>query len=308
MMEDLRKKILVIGSLNVDLVSRVEQLPLAGQTISSKDFNVIPGGKGANQAVGAAKLGADVTMIGKVGNDENGILLLDSLQQAGVNTEHIQKGDTTGMAFITVDQAGENHIVLVPGANNEMSKADIDKYKAVLEQSEIIILQLEIPLNVVEYVIQLAKKRNKKVILNPAPSQVLSKHVFQGIHTLIPNETELAILTNKPTSTYDQITEAAKYLKSIGVEEVIVTMGSQGSYIITDKYKAHIPSEKVDVVDTTAAGDSYIAAYAVGRTNGLSSLEAAKFATKVAAITVTREGAQSSLPSQEEMAALEPVK
>jgi ribokinase len=212
------------------------------------------------------------------------------------------------MAFITVDQQGENHIVLVPGANNEISISDSEKYEMVITQSDLIILQLEIPLNVVEYVIELARKLNKKVILNPAPAQKLSPNMLKDVHTLIPNETELAILTDKPTSTHEEIVEAAKYLKSIGIEEVIVTMGSQGSYLINNDCEVHIPPEKVAVVDTTAAGDSYIAAFAVGQTNGMSSLEAAQFASKVAAITVTREGAQSSLPSLQEVTQLIMVK
>ncbi|MBM4761241.1 ribokinase [Bacillus sp. B15-48] len=300
-MENTTKKLLVVGSLNIDLVSQVEQLPLPGQTITSEKFYVNPGGKGANQAVAAAKLGAEVSMIGRVGSDNYGTVLLNNLQQSGVHTENIQLSETTGMAFIAVDGQGENHIVLVPGANNEMSIEDIDKYENVIKSSDIIILQLEIPLNVVEYVIELAGKLGKKVILNPAPAQKLSPNLLKGVHTLIPNETELAILTDMPTSTQEEIVAAAKYLKSIGIEEVVVTMGGQGSYLINNDCEVHIPAEKVEVVDTTAAGDSYIGAFAVGQTNGMSSVEAAQFASKVAAITVTREGAQSSLPSLEEV-------
>jgi ribokinase len=300
-MKNETNKILVIGSLNIDLVSQVKHLPLAGETISSHKFHVYTGGKGANQAVGAAKLGANVTMIGKVGNDDYGTLLLKKLQQSGVRTDYVQKGETTGKAFITVDHKGENHIVLVAGANNEIGIKDIDMYAGELEKNDFIILQHEIPMYVVEYVIKLAKELNVKVILNPAPAQMLSTEILKDVHTLIPNETELSILTGKPTTNWEDIVEAARYLRSLGVKEVIVTMGSQGSYLLNSDHEAYIQAEKVRVIDTTAAGDSYVSAFAVGRTYGMSSLESAKFASKVSSITVTKDGAQSSLPSLHEV-------
>lgn len=295
------QKILVIGSLNMDLVTHVPHLPQAGETIAGTKFQKTPGGKGANQAVAAAKLGADVTMIGKVGTDEYGKLLLDSLQQAGVSTEGIQREDTTGMAFINVSPDGENHIVLFAGANSKMRPADIDQMKKVIDMSDTILMQLEIPLDTVEYALRIAAKQQKKVILNPAPAQDLPLELLQHVYALIPNETELAILSDMDTSTESEIIKAARHLKSRGVDRIIVTMGKSGSYLISDDEEARIPAFQVKAVDTTGAGDSYVAAFAVGKTKGLSDREAAHFAGKVSAITVTREGAQPSLPTIEEV-------
>lgn len=288
--------ILVIGSLNMDLVSQVERLPLSGETIMSNQFYINPGGKGANQAVGIAKLGKSVSMLGKVGQDNYGDILLQTLHDYGVNTECIKQDAETGKAFITLDKDGENHIVLVPGANEKMDRETVDYYKDIVKNCSFIIMQLEIPLEVVEYVIQLAKQFNKKVILNPAPAQVLSDDILKGVHTLIPNQTELSILTRMPSTTSDEIVDAARKLKSTGVNEIIVTAGDQGAYIINEENEIHLPAQKVQVNDTTAAGDSYIAAYAVAIAEGKKSEEAALFANKAASITVTREGAQSSLP------------
>ncbi|WP_408011301.1 ribokinase [Pseudalkalibacillus sp. A8] len=295
------KKILIIGSLNMDFVSHVPHLPRAGETISSTKFQKNPGGKGANQAVAAAKLGADVAMIGKVGSDDYGALLLNSLKQASVDTKGIQQEETTGMAFINVSREGENNIVLVPGANSKMKRSDIDQLRSIIEESDIIIMQLEIPFEVVEYALQLAIKLKKEVILNPAPAQTMPEELLRRVHTLIPNEIELQLLTGMPTSTEQEIVEAALNLKSLGVKRIIVTMGEKGSYVINDETQAHIPAYKVNPVDTTAAGDSYIAAFAVGITKGMSDQEAAKFASKVSAMVVTKEGAQPSLPTLEEV-------
>lgn len=267
---DVLKKILVIGSLNMDLVTHVPHLPQAGETIAGTKFRKNPGGKGANQAVAAAKLGADVTMIGKVGTDEHGEILLDSLRQAGVSTEGIQQEDTTGMAFINVSAEGENHIVLVAGANSMMRPADLDDMKTIIESCDIIMMQLEIPLDVVEYALHLAVEQRKKVILNPAPAQDLPMELLRHVYALIPNETELAILSGMPTSTEQEIIAAARHLKARGVDRIIVTMGKNGSYLIGEDEETYIPAFPVKAVDTTGAGDSYVAAFAVGKTKGLS--------------------------------------
>lgn len=298
---DLLNNILVIGSLNMDLVTHVPHLPTAGETISSLAFQKNPGGKGANQAVAASKLGANVTMIGKVGSDEYGDLLIDSLKHAKVSTEGIKQEDTTGMAFISVSDTGENHIVLVAGANSKMCRSDIDDMKKVIEDSDIIIMQLEIPIDVVEYTLNLAVQLEKQVILNPAPAQNLPINMLGSVDMLIPNEIELQILTGMPTSTEQEIIEAAHHLKSRGVKRIIVTMGENGSYLFNDDGHVHIPAFQVKAVDTTAAGDSYVAAFAVGKTKGMDDRDAAEFASKVSAITVTRAGAQPSLPTLQEV-------
>lgn len=297
-------KILVIGSINVDLVSRVPHLPKEGETITSRSFNTFYGGKGANQVVAAARLGADVAMIGKVGNDVYGPALIEHFRQAGVDTTGIQiVPGPTGMAFINVSDQGENNIVLVPGANYELGTADIDRHSELIEQCEMIIMQLEIPLSVVEYVVEKAHRFNKKVILNPAPAQPLSEQLLSRADTLIPNEMELMLLTGMPVTTDEDMIRAARKLKSLGVRRVIVTAGERGSFVITYEAVHHVPAFKVEAVDTTAAGDSYIAAFVYGTTRGMSDVEAATFASKVSAVVVTRKGAQTSLPTLGEVEA-----
>ncbi|WP_307852202.1 ribokinase [Neobacillus rhizophilus] len=295
-------KVLVIGSLNMDLVTHVPHLPKAGETISSEKFQTNFGGKGANQAVALARLGADTTMIGKVGNDDYGQSLLNNLKQSGVNTSSILEDDgPTGMAFINVSADGENNIVLVSGANHKLQTSDINQNRVLIEQSDIIIMQLEIPLEVVEYVLELAFELHKKVILNPAPAQKLTKAMLEKVHTLIPNETELQILTGMPVSNEAEILSAGYYLKTLGIERLVITAGEKGAYVINDEGEFHVPAFKVNVVDTTAAGDSFIAAFIVAETKGLSDEEAAQFANKVSSIVITREGAQSSIPTLEEV-------
>lgn len=295
------KNILVIGSLNIDLVTRVPHLPQPGETIASRKFQKNPGGKGANQAVAAAKLGANVTMIGKVGTDEHGELLINSLRSAGVSTAGIRREGTTGMAFISVSDEGENHIVLVAGANSAVRRSDISAMRGLIEESDMIVMQLEIPLEVVAYALELAVGLGKNVILNPAPARDLPAEMLRHVYVLIPNETELQILSGMPTSTEQEIVDAARHLNSLGTQRVIVTMGDRGSFLISETLHTHIPAYPVRAVDTTAAGDAYVAAFAVGKTQGMSDVEAAKFASKAAAITVTREGAQPSLPTRDDV-------
>lgn len=285
----------------MDLVAYVPHLPHPGETISSTKFQQNPGGKGANQAAAAAKLGGNVAMIGRVGVDDHGQVLLNNLKQAGVDITGIRQEGTTGMAFINVSKEGENNIVLVPGANHQVSRADIDDSIELIKESEFIIMQLEIPIDVVEYALGVAAEHRKPVVLNPAPVQRLSQRTLGMVHTLIPNETELQLLTGMPTGSLEEISVAALSLKSSGVVRIIVTMGDKGSYLINDEVQVHIPAEKVTPVDTTAAGDSYIAAFVVGLTKGMTDQEAAAFASKVAAIVVTRKGAQPSLPALEEV-------
>lgn len=285
----------------MDLVAYVSYLPQAGETISSNKFLKVPGGKGANQAVAAAKLGADVCMIGKVGLDDYGDELLASLQSANVQIGGIKQAGVTGMAFISVAEDGENNIVLVPGANAKISQDDINKMKHYIQESDLIIMQLEIPLDVVQYVLKLAANLNKKVILNPAPATKLSTNLLQHVHTLIPNEVELEMLTGIPISTHEDIITAAKNLRDIGIKRVLVTLGAKGAILLNERELVEIPAYNVKAIDSTAAGDSYIGAFAVGVLKGMEDKEAATFASKVAAIVVTREGAQTSIPTMDEV-------
>ncbi|GED69284.1 ribokinase [Brevibacillus reuszeri] len=294
-------KIVVVGSINMDLVTHVHHLPKAGETISSHSFQLIPGGKGANQAVAAARLGAHVSMIGMVGSDENGSILLSGMSDSKVHLEGVSRQGTTGMAFINVSDDGENNIVLVPGANALVSVEHIEQNIALLEQSDVILLQLEIPLAVVSHVAKRAKEMGKLVILNPAPACELPHELLRAVHTVTPNETELEILTGLPVRTIEEVQAAARKLLERGPQRAIVTIGEKGALLVTADKASHIPAYRVEPVDTTAAGDSYTAAFAVGLTKGMSEEEAASFASKVAAIVVTKEGAQPSLPTLEEV-------
>ncbi|USG67002.1 ribokinase [Brevibacillus ruminantium] len=295
--------ILVVGSLNMDLVSHVPHLPKAGETITSTSFQTIPGGKGANQAVAAARLGAKVQMIGKVGRDAYGEILLERMAAAGVDTTGIGQEDTTGMALIQVSDSGENHIVLVPGANQRVHTGDVDRYQEMLEACDILLAQLEIPLEVVEYAVKCAHQKGKTVVLNPAPAQKLSADILQHVDTLTPNETELEILTGMPVETLPQIEAAVQALLVQGPRCIIVTMGEKGALVVHGGGVMHLPAYEVQAVDTTAAGDAFTAAYAVARGRGKTDEAAARFASKVAAIVVTRHGAQPSLPTMEEVEA-----
>ncbi|MDK2799456.1 MAG: ribokinase [Clostridiales bacterium] len=298
-----KSRITVIGSLNMDLVVNVSHMPKVGETIMGRNFITIPGGKGANQAVAAGKLGADVYMIGKVGTDEYGSVLMDNLKSANVDVSGVKQQENmhTGLAFINVDNSGNNNIVVVSGANGTCSKEDIDTYKNIIQESEIIILQLEIPLDTVIYAVNIAKDLNKTVILNPAPAVQLPDRLLKQVDILTPNETELEILTGIEVNSLDDVEKAARVLLGKGVNAIIVTVGEKGAVMINDSEVLHVPVEKVDVADTTAAGDSFTASLAVGLSQGMNYKEAIEFANKVATVVVTREGAQTSLPTLEEV-------
>ncbi|MEJ8543787.1 ribokinase [Brevibacillus borstelensis] len=293
--------IVVVGSLNMDLVSHVPHLPKAGETIASTSFQTIPGGKGANQAVAAARLGAAVHMIGRVGSDTYGDMLLGSLADSRVHMEGIVREGTTGMALINVSASGENNIVLVPGANGMMGTEDIDRHRRLLEACDILLVQLEIPLEVVEYAVKKVHELGKTAVLNPAPARSLSPSFLRHVDTITPNETELELLAGMPVETLSQMEAAARALLGQGPKRVVVTMGEKGALIVNAEGAKHVPSLKVQAVDTTAAGDSFTAAFAVGMAKGMTDEEAAKFASRVAAIVVTRHGAQPSLPTLAEV-------
>lgn len=296
-------KIAVLGSLNMDLVAHVHHLPQPGETIISSRFQTIPGGKGANQAVAAARLGAKVRMIGKVGGDSYGEQLLEGLAEAGIDTEGIEREGTTGMALINVSDQGENQIVLVPGANNEVTVAYAAHHHGILTDCDVLLVQLEIPLDTVAYAVQTAHRLGKRIILNPAPAQPLPEEMLRCIDTLTPNETELELLTGMPVKTLPEIEAAAQKLLAKGPGRVIVTLGEKGALLARTDGTLHIPACQVAAIDTTAAGDAFTAAFAVAQSRGMADEEAIRFASKAAAIVVTRHGAQPSLPTLEEVEA-----
>lgn len=296
------KKICVIGSLNMDLVVNVDEMPKKGQTLIGSVFKEVPGGKGANQAVAMARLGADIRMIGKVGKDSFGETLINQLKSDKVNTKYIHREDcASGVAMITVDKNAENSIVVAPGANFKVLEKDIDKCIEAIDESDIVVLQLETPINTIKYALQKSKELGKYTILNPAPAVKLEDSIIENVDLLTPNETELEILSGVKIESEDDIKKAANVLIEKGVKELIVTLGSKGSlYINKDNTKLK-KSYKVEAIDTTAAGDSYTGALAVAFAQDKNIDEAMDFASKVGALAVTKEGAQSSLPTMEDV-------
>ena len=296
------KNICVIGSLNMDLVVNVDTMPKPGQTIIGSNFKEVPGGKGANQAVAMARLNGNVSMIGKVGEDGFGQTLINSLKNDKVDTTYIQtsKG-ATGVALITVDKNAQNSIVVSPGANFEVKEDDIDNNIEAIKNSDIVVLQLETPLNTIKYALNKAKELNKYTILNPAPAVKLDDEIIKNVDLLTPNETELEIISGVSIETEEDIQKAAQIMIEKGVKELIVTLGSKGSLYINKEKSMFKKAYKVEAVDTTAAGDSYTGALAVALSQDKGMEEAMDFASKVGALSVLKEGAQSSLPTLEDV-------
>ncbi|MFR6246139.1 MAG: ribokinase [Romboutsia timonensis] len=296
------KNICVIGSLNMDLVVNVDTMPKPGQTIIGSNFKEVPGGKGANQAVAMARLNGNVSMIGKVGEDGFGQTLINSLKNDKVDTTYIQtaKG-ATGVALITVDKNAQNSIVVSPGANFEVKEDDIDNNIEAIKNSDIVVLQLETPLNTIKYALNKAKELNKYTILNPAPAVKLDDEIIKNVDLLTPNETELEIISGVSIETEEDIQKAAQIMIEKGVKELIVTLGSKGSLYINKEKSMFKKAYKVEAMDTTAAGDSYTGALAVALSQDKNIEDAMDFASKVGALSVLKEGAQSSLPTLEDV-------
>ena len=296
------KNICVIGSLNMDLVVNVDTMPKPGQTIIGSNFKEVPGGKGAKQAVAMARLNGNVSMIGKVGEDGFGQTLINSLKNDKVDTTYIQttKG-STGVALITVDKNAQNSIVVSPGANFEVKEEDIDNNIEAIKNSDIVVLQLETPLNTIKYALNKAKELNKYTILNPAPALKLDDEIIKNVDLLTPNETELEIISGVSIENEEDIQKAAQIMIEKGVKELIVTLGSKGSLYINKEKSMFKKAYKVEAIDTTAAGDSYTGALAVALSNDKDVEEAMDFASKVGALSVMKEGAQSSLPTLEDV-------
>lgn len=302
--QDNMKKIVVIGSLNMDMVIETPQRPQGGETISGRSLTQVPGGKGANQAYAAGKLGGDVRMIGAVADDAPGIALKENLEQVDVDTAGIAviPGETTGQAFITVDDKGENSIIIIAGTNAAVTKEMIDENVSYIEECDIVIMQFEIPLDTVAYVKELAVKLGKTVIVDPAPAVPnLPDSFWKDIDYIKPNETELEILTGRKHSSLDEVKEGARLMLAKGVKNVLVTLGGDGCLLVTADKEEYFKANKVKAVDTTAAGDSFTAAFALALSKGESCGDAIRFGQKVSGIAVTRKGAQTSIPTLEEV-------
>lgn len=288
--------IAVVGSLNVDLTAYVETLPQPGQTISSHEFVVYPGGKGANQAVAAAKLGAKVTMFGCLGSDSYSSILKDSLVNAGVAASNVMtiEESPTGMAFILVEDSSENEIVVIPGANARFSADILERVDCQqIEQADALLLQLEIPLETVEKAAHIAHSAGVPVILNPAPACELPIEFLQHVDILVPNQSELAKMQEDGFS--------LERLFSLGIKIVLETRGANGVWVHTKDSSCHVEASKVNAVDTVGAGDTFVAAFATAYSSGAELLDAVRFANQAAAFTTTRKGAQSSFPTLGEL-------
>jgi len=296
-----KPKLAVIGSLNMDIVVEADRYPKQGETIMGERVRFIPGGKGANQAVAAARLGAETAMIGAVGDDAFGEELLRSLQDDGVNVSGVKRvgGTATGIASIYV-AGGDNSIVVVPGANAHVEPADIDRNEDKLREADIVLLQLEIPVETVEYAIKKAKELGKTVVLNPAPAQQLPSELFKYIDYMTPNRTELGWYTGLHADG-ETLVHAMSRLKEMGVAHVITTLGDEGSaYLSNDGQDCKVPGYKVDVVDTTGAGDCFNAGLALSIAAGHSLDEAVRYGSIVSALSVTKFGAQAGMPTKAE--------
>jgi ribokinase len=298
-----KQSIVVVGSSNTDMVIKTSRLPLPGETILGGDFLMNPGGKGANQAVAAARLGGKVTLVAKTGNDLFGSQAKKLFQDEKLNTEFLfsDPESPSGIALITVDDHAENCIVVAPGANEKLLKADIELAKEAILAAEILLMQLEIPLDTVSYAAEMAFHAGKKVILNPAPAQQLPDKLLQMLYLITPNETELELLSGLPVTNPETAEIAARLLLKKGVRVVVVTMGSLGALLVTPTSCQLIPSFPVQAMDTTAAGDCFNGALAVAIAEGTDLGNAILFANKAASISVTRMGAQASAPYREEV-------
>ena len=294
-------QILVVGSLNADLVVRAPRFPQPGETISGDDLKIIPGGKGANQAVAAARQGASTAMVGRVGNDSFGPELINNLKQNSVDTSHVQTDleAATGTAIIVVDANGQNSIVLSPGGNGQVTTTDVDAVS--FSDFKLLLLQLEIPLEAVTAAARRAKENGLRVLLNPAPARPLPDELLSLPDFLVPNESELSLLTDLQVNDLPSAERAAKTLLERGNQTVIVTLGANGALIVSKDLTKHIPAYKVDVVDTTAAGDGFIGGFASALLQDKPLEEAVRYGCACGALAATKFGAQPSLPNKEDV-------
>ena len=295
-------KIVVIGSSNTDMVVRSERLPRPGERVIGGGFMMAGGGKGANQAVAVARMGHRVLFAAAVGNDMFGDAAVAAYKRFGIDTTYIARKDTpSGVALIMVDGAGQNSISVALGANNTLTVEDVMPALEQVESGDIVLLQLEIPMETVDACVAVAAAKGARVVLNPAPAAVVSEHTLSKLYLITPNQTEAQTLTGVDVTDEATAQLAAQVLVSHGVERVVITMGSAGAYLYEEGKGVLIPACKVSAVDTTAAGDVYNGALCAALAEGQSLQDALKFATKASAISVTRVGAQPSVPTREEV-------
>ena len=298
-----KQQILVAGSSNTDMVIKTGHLPRPGETVLGGTFLMNPGGKGANQAVSAARLDGQVSFICKTGNDIFGEKSRQLFEEEGIDTTYVfsDSEHPSGVALITVDANAENCIVVASGANAHLTPADISTAHEAIEKAGIILMQLEIPMDTVKYVADIARKLDKKLILNPAPAQPLERELLQSLDLITPNETEAEMISGIKITDTDSLLACARAIHEMGVQSVIITLGAKGAFIYNHHFQELVPSYEVDAVDTTAAGDVFNGALAVAISEGHDLFEAVRFANRAAAISVTRIGAQASAPYRNEI-------
>jgi ribokinase len=296
-------KVTVVGSFMYDLVATAPRRPKTGETLIGDSFGMFLGGKGANQAIAASRAGAIVSMVGRLGNDLFGDQFLEKFSEEGINTDFVIQ-DTengTGVGMPLIDASGDNSIVIIPQANMALSFENIDQAESSIADSDVLVLQCEVPMEANQRAAEIANKTDTLVILNPAPACEIPDALLSLVDIITPNESETEILTGMPTETDNQAIEAAHLLLSKGIETVILTLGSRGSFLLTKKMEKLIPAFSVEVVDTTAAGDAFCGALAASLAHGINIEKSVKIANAAGALAVTKLGAEPSLPSREEI-------
>lgn len=292
------EKILVIGSTNMDIIAMVDHLPVPGETVGNGKLARAHGGKGANQAVAAARAGGDVTFITCIGEDDDGKKMADGFREDGINTDQVSviPEVPTGTALIFVDRKGENCIAVAPGANDQLSTDLIDQAEEVLKESDLILLQLEIPYNTIQHICKMAARHGKRIILNPAPAQELNEDILGSLEYLVLNETEAEIIAGQKVTDHN-MESVCRAIQEMGPEHIILTLGSRGSYVYDNQVQQYVESFAVKPVDSTAAGDTFCGAFAVSILSGDQDIiSAVRFANAAGALSVTRQGAQTSIP------------
>lgn len=300
------KKILVIGSTNVDFLIKSEKLPCLGETVTDGLFMQNYGGKGANQAVGAARSGGNVAFITCLGDDLYAEELIVNFRKDSIDSRYVYKeyGVATGSALIMLDSKGNNYLSVAPGANYRLNREHIDSAIELFREAELILIQMEIPLDTTSYIFELAKKYRKRIVFNLAPARPFDLLMLENVYAFVVNEVETSMVTGLRVGSEDEIKVAALALLNWGPEMVIITLGAKGSFVATKEFSQFVPSFKVNATDTTAAGDIYCGSLAVALAEGKSLVEAVLFAGAASAISVTRLGAQPSAPTREEIDAL----
>ncbi len=298
-----RAKVLVIGSSNTDMVVHAPKIPEPGETVLGGDILLAAGGKGANQAVAASRLGADVTLVARIGTDIFGDRAFSNIASSGVITKYVVRDSATpsGVALICVDPVGQNSIVVAPGANANLSVTDVEAARVAFEMCDIVVLQLEVPIETVSAAVEMAHRLGKRVVLNPAPAQALDWALLSKVHILTPNQSEAALLLGVPRICPDEAGQAAEQLRGIGPEAVVLTLGEQGAAVAHVDGTMIVPGRPTIAIDSTAAGDCFNGALVTALGEGMPLEDAVAFANCAASLSITRSGAQASMPSRGEV-------